>query len=148
MKCLHRPLQSGEAPSGLALDRGTIWVTNYQEDTVTLIDLQTHQIVATIPVGKGPSFVAIGQGAVLVANQRDGTVSWIEPETHEVVAAIPVARSPTGVAVGEEGIWVSSASENTVSTAGSPDPPGARDYSCRRETDDVGSRSRCSLGSE
>jgi YVTN family beta-propeller protein len=56
-----------------------VWVTNYADDTVSLIDPVTRQVSgAPIPVGDGPLSIAAGAGAVWVAN-TEGTVSRIEP---------------------------------------------------------------------
>ena len=59
-----------------AVDSGshTVYVTNYQDDTVSVIDGSTRTVTATVPVGKGPEGVAVDPGTrtVYVANLVDG----------------------------------------------------------------------------
>ena len=69
----------GSQPVAVEAGAGGVWVTNFGDDTVSLIDPATRQVSgAPIPVGDGPGSVAVGSGAVWVAN-NDGTVSRIEP---------------------------------------------------------------------
>jgi YVTN family beta-propeller protein len=59
--------------------RGSVWVTNEVDDSVSRIDPQGHRVTETIPVGAGPIDIAVGERAGWVANLHDATVSQIEP---------------------------------------------------------------------
>ena len=37
-----------------------LWVPNYENHTVSKIDVNTHEVVATIPVGLNPAGIAVG----------------------------------------------------------------------------------------
>ena len=57
----------GRQPSGLALtppgtfsDKPFAYIANREDDTVSVIDTTTDQVIAVIPVGKGPRGVAAG----------------------------------------------------------------------------------------
>jgi len=57
----------GRQPSGLALtppgtfsDKPFAYIANREDDTVSVIDTTTDQVIAVIPVGKGPRGVAGG----------------------------------------------------------------------------------------
>jgi len=97
----------------IALGEGVLWVLG--EKTVSRIDLDTNQFVATMPVGEFPQALAIGYGAVW-ATGLDGTVTRIDPLTNQVSGTIPVASSSglNGVAAGAGAVWVSSGEQGIV----------------------------------
>ena len=64
----------GSGPDGVAVDpaAGTVYVTNYGDGTVSVIDAATNTVTATIPVGSGPDGVAVdpAAGTVYVTNEQ------------------------------------------------------------------------------
>jgi DNA-binding beta-propeller fold protein YncE len=70
----------------IALGEGALWLLSGQD--VSRIDLETNQVVETIPVGEFPTALAIGFGAVWAA--ANGTVYRIDPLTNQVSATIPI----------------------------------------------------------
>ena len=104
-----REITVGAAPTAIAVGQGSLWVTNFDDDTVTRIPASLSRPVTTtrIVVGDGPVDVAVGEGAVGVANSRDGTVSRIDPVRNEVEATVIVGNQPRRLAVGESAVWVS-----------------------------------------
>jgi len=100
----------GAAPSAIAVGSASIWVSNFEDDTLTRVVIQGRGqtgALTQIPVGDGPVDVAIGEGGVWVANRLDRTVTRIDPETGESTATIEIGNEPQRVAVGEGGVWVS-----------------------------------------
>ena len=63
----------GRAPTAIAVGRDSLWVTNFDDDTVSRIRSLSPVTTTRILVGDGPVDVAVGEGAVWVANSRDGT---------------------------------------------------------------------------
>ena len=129
----------GSYPLEVAVDPSThtAYVTNADDDTVSVIDAATRAVTATIPVGPSPYGVAVdpAAGTVYVANDSaHGTVSVINAATRAVTATIPVGTSPYGVAADPAAgtVYVTSALPGgTVSvithpviTTTSPLPPG------------------------
>jgi YVTN family beta-propeller protein len=57
----------GRNPTAVATGFGSVWVTNYDDGTVSRIDPATNQVVATIEVGPHPDHIAGGEGGVWVA---------------------------------------------------------------------------------
>jgi peptide/nickel transport system substrate-binding protein len=104
----------GSSPSGMAAGDGALWVSNYNDNTVSRIDPRTLA-QQTIPVDSTPSGIAFGAGAVWVANNYSGTVSWINPGVNRVVKPIVVGNAPSGVAVGFGSAWVTNTSDGTLS---------------------------------
>ena len=90
----------GSSPLRVAVGQGSVWVSNYNDGTVSRIDPATHAVVP-IQVESTPTGIAVGADAVWVANSYSGTVSRIDPADDRVVSRIPVGNGPSGVAVGD-----------------------------------------------
>jgi len=104
-----------EIPAGgdyIAFGEGAIWVLS-GNNTVTRIDMDTNEVVATMTVGEFPRGVAAGYGAVWVTGLG---LTRIDPLTNRVSAIIPVGSSAglNGIAAGAGSVWVSSPTEGTV----------------------------------
>lgn len=110
-----------------------LYVTNLFEATVSVIDTQTNQIVATIPVGQSPlAIAAVGRSSprrrhhdqplIFVANFGDGLddkggVSVIDPRSNTVVDTISVGTGPLALAASQDGrfLYVANFLSNDVS---------------------------------
>ncbi len=104
-----REITVGRRPTAVAVGLDSVWVANFDDDTVTRIKLTGRgQAVAPEPiaVGDGPVDVAVSKGAVWVANRLDQTVMRIDPATGDVVATIAIGNEPQRVAAGEGAVWV------------------------------------------
>jgi streptogramin lyase len=102
------PAEAGQ----LALGEGALWLLS--GDAVSRIDLDTNQVVTTIPVGEFRVDLTTGYGAVWAA--ASGIVHRIDPQTDQVSATITPAASLNlnGIAAGAGSVWVSSADEETL----------------------------------
>ena len=68
-------------PGTIAVDPGThtVYVIPYRNNSVVVIDGQTNDVVATVPVGENLSDLAVDSATHAVyVTQYDGTVSIIE----------------------------------------------------------------------
>jgi YVTN family beta-propeller protein len=105
----------GTAPLAVAVDvdRHLAYVTNFSDNTVSVIDT-THDTVATVithdsstSIGTGPNGVAVDEQGhqALVANYFDGTVSIIDTTTNRVRGMLGhdlangIGDGPHGIAV-------------------------------------------------
>lgn len=70
------------------------------EGNVSVVDPQTHAIVASLRVGDDPDSVAVdpASGNVYVANAASDNVSVIDPETERIARTVPLAGEPGGLA--------------------------------------------------
>ena len=86
----------GNRPWAVAYSsNGDIYVTNYGDSTVSVIDTATNSVVKTISVGSVPYGVAYSSnGDIYVANYSDNTVSVISTATNSVVKTISVGSGP------------------------------------------------------
>jgi branched-chain amino acid transport system substrate-binding protein len=71
-----------------------------------LLDPQTGELLATIPLGTAPTSIAVGEGSVWVLDADDRTVSQIDPKERAVVRTFSTGSTPTDLAVGAGGIWI------------------------------------------
>src|ERR1019366_8618110 len=92
----------GSSPSGVAVSpvTGRIYVTNYDDGTVSVINGRTGTVTSTIGVGVDPEAVAVSPqtGNIYVADGPEGTVSVINGRTDTVTSTISVG-APEAVAV-------------------------------------------------
>ena len=87
-----------------------------QANQVGLIDPQTNEIIAEIPVGIRPGPVAAGDGTIWVGNLDDRTLTKIDAAQRLATATVSLdERTPTGLAVGEGGVWVAHGMRGQVS---------------------------------
>jgi len=96
------------------------YITNYADNTVSVVDISDNTIVATINVGNGPSGVAITSDGnfVYITNNSDNTVSVISTEHNDTLTQpISIGNSPLGVAVDLSGdyVYVANYLDGTVS---------------------------------
>jgi YVTN family beta-propeller protein len=95
-------LVAGQVPE---LSNLLVYVTNEESNSVSVLNRQTDEVVATILVGKKPRGIAVGQGRehprVYVANSESDSISVIDPTTNKVELEIPIrfGRSPEGIVV-------------------------------------------------
>jgi YVTN family beta-propeller protein len=112
------PIMSGAQVQDSGIDHFA-YVTNHGSNSVSVIDLATNSVAATVPVGQNPVGVAVTpDGAfVYVANYGADSVSVLATMTNNVVATIPVSANPWGVAITPDGasVYVTNNTSNTVS---------------------------------
>jgi YVTN family beta-propeller protein len=103
----------------VSADGTRVYVSNYGDDTVSVIDTATDRVVTNIPVGDQPKGVAISPDGthVFVSSFRSDIVSVIETATDRVLTNIPVENNPTGITVSPDGtrVYVSNQESQRVS---------------------------------
>ncbi len=90
-----------------------VFVTNYNSDTVSVVETTTNDVTAVIPhdsatgIGSGPDGIGVDpdRHRAYVANVKAGTVSVIDTDTNSVTTVLPhdsahgIGKFPLGVAV-------------------------------------------------
>jgi YVTN family beta-propeller protein len=70
----------GARPTGLALDGRSLWIANWADDTLSVVDLRTPDPHGRrLPAGSRPLIILAAEGALWVTNTGDGSVLRIEP---------------------------------------------------------------------
>jgi peptide/nickel transport system substrate-binding protein len=86
--------------------RGTVWVANTLDSTVSRIDARAAVVSSTVPVESGPAALLAAEGSVWVANQYAASVSRIDSNRGVVVGTSRVGGSPKALAFGRGHVWV------------------------------------------
>jgi len=115
----------GSGPRGVALINTTpatsrAYVAN-SDGTLSVIDLTTNSVVASVPLGGGGGSWGVAVipalNRVYVANSFGNTLTVVDTTTNTVVTNVAVGAGPRGVAVDPSGsrVYVANAGDNTVS---------------------------------
>lgn len=100
-------------------DGKVLYVSDVENNRVSVIDVATRSVTGSIAVGKSPYGMSMASnGRLYVVSSDDGTVSVIDTRTNTVVGTpIRVGNSPTSVAANESGttIYVTNGNDDTVS---------------------------------
>lgn len=94
-------------------------LTHPNEGSISVIDLDTYEVVATIKTGPLPNYAAFSSDGsqVYVSNAGNATVSAIDTEGWVVGWATPVGSSPEHVVLSSDGgtLYVNNVDDGTVS---------------------------------
>lgn len=102
-----RTVEVGDAPRGVAVADGDVWVSLRDARAVVRLDAATGKEVARIATEGQPWPIAAGGGYVWVAT-LEGRLLRIDPARNDITAEAEVAPQPRGVAVGADAVWVAS----------------------------------------
>ena len=111
----------GNGPYTVAVNpsTNTVYVPNFSDGNVSVINGSTNDVTTTVSVGNGAGSVAVNPSTntVYVTNASDNTVSVIDGSTNEVTATVSVGNYPFAVAVNPSTntVYVTNANDNTVS---------------------------------
>src|SRR5215207_251793 len=75
-------------------------------NSLAVIDPQSDQLVATVPIGVDPADVSADADSVWVGNAGDDTATQVDPETMTVLGTTPAGTSMGGLAAGGGAIWI------------------------------------------
>ncbi|HEY9425901.1 MAG TPA: beta-propeller fold lactonase family protein [Gemmatimonadaceae bacterium] len=96
-----RRLPGGNDPESfdMSKDGNTIYVSNEDAGTATVVDVPSGKIIATVKVGDEPEGVETNPDGseVWVTSEENGTVTVINTATNKAVATIEVAKRPRSV---------------------------------------------------
>jgi YVTN family beta-propeller protein len=90
----------------LVYSDGKVYVLNSLDDTVSVINVWSRRVVATIPVGNGASHIACNDYNVYVTNTLDDTVSAIRIATDKLVDTIPTDDGPNQIQASCDKVFV------------------------------------------
>jgi YVTN family beta-propeller protein len=125
------------AYSGAAKHPPKIYVGNFKDNTVSVIDADAGTVVATVPVSAGPHGMAITQDGrtVYVSGDGSSSVDVIDTVTDKVVNEITVGKAPNGIALTPDGnllavtvygedrvAFIDTATQRVIATTAVPKP--------------------------
>lgn len=93
-----------------------VYAANLFQDTVTVIDGSTDEVIATVPTGRSPTALAVNPttNRIYVANDDGNSITVIVGSANKDVATIPVGPNPDSVAVNPITNKIYVANENFV----------------------------------
>jgi YVTN family beta-propeller protein len=93
----------GVSPQSVAVNpaNGCVYIANFDSNDVTVLDGESHRVLATVSVGDQPIAIAVNwyHEKIYVANLGSNDVSVIDARFHQLLGTIPVGWQPTGIAV-------------------------------------------------
>ncbi len=115
-------IKTGSYPCAVAINSRTnrIYVVNYADESVTVIDGEKNRVLATLSVGEHPQAVAVNErdNVVYVANVHGNSITVIDGSRNVIARTIGAGVSPYGITVNEK--------TGEVITANSGEPPYMR----------------------
>lgn len=110
----------GSSPSGVTATEDRIYVSNAHNDTVTVVDARTLDVIKEIPLripgleayrGILPIGLAFHPGRrwILVAEAGINAVGVIDAQNHVLIGHLPAAWFPTRIQIREDVVYVSNA---------------------------------------
>jgi YVTN family beta-propeller protein len=118
---LWRAQPTGNAPHGIALNPnlGQVYVANYDDDSLSVLDADSLLPVTTVGAGGGPNGVAYhpGRGLIYIASSQDNAVTVLRASDRQPVDTIRVGGQPNGIAVNAalDLVYVANFGDGTVS---------------------------------
>jgi YVTN family beta-propeller protein len=102
----HTVIKVGNYPCAIAVNPKThlAYVTNYADNTVSVIDGVSGTVRGTIPVGRHPQSVAVDpkMNRVYVGNVQGNNMSVIDASHVKVIQTLPAGRHPYAIATDPE----------------------------------------------
>ena len=79
-----------------AAQAGEIWVSNEKDDTLSVIDIDTLEVVRTIPTGERPRGITFSKdfSRLYICASDSDTVQVMDPETGEILHDLPSGEDP------------------------------------------------------
>ena len=79
-----------------AAQAGEIWVSNEKDDTLSVIDIETLEVVRTIPTGERPRGITFSKdfSRLYICASDSDTVQVMDPETGEILHDLPSGEDP------------------------------------------------------
>lgn len=94
------------------------YICNTNDQTVSVIDLNSNTNIATIPVGLSPNAVCIHPNGtyVYITNKSSNSVSVINTSTNTIENTISLSAMPTGINLSPDGkyLYISNSSSNSI----------------------------------
>ena len=115
-------LPAGGIPCAIAVNvkANKLYVANYGDNSVSVIDASTGRKTATVPVGRHPKAIAFdgSRDLVYVSNTSDGTVTVIDAANNGVLSTLSAGKNPYALAVvpGSSQLYVANEADDKAST--------------------------------
>jgi serine/threonine-protein kinase len=109
-------IEVGDAPDGVAVSDGRVFIANKRDGTLSVLDPKTNEPAGEpIPAGTRPDGVVAGKGVVWVAASGSDAVERFETQGEPVrTANVDVGDRPEALSLGKQLLWVANFNDGTV----------------------------------
>jgi YVTN family beta-propeller protein len=98
-----RVIPTGRIPCAIGINArtDTVYVVNYEDNSVTVIDGKTSGLVTAIAVGKRPQAIAVDavHNLIYVANTKGENVTVIDGASNKAIATMHAGHAPYALAI-------------------------------------------------
>lgn len=108
-------VSTGHKPCGILGVDGTVWVSNYGDDSLVTVDPDSGEVGAPVPTGDAPCGLAFGAGSIWVEDYGSDQVTRVSAADGTVEATYGVGASPYDVTFVDGAAWVTNYGDGTVS---------------------------------
>jgi YVTN family beta-propeller protein len=108
-------VETGHKPCGILGVGGTVWVSNYGDNTLVTVDPATGSVGAPVPTGSGPCGLAAGAGSIWVEDYGSDQVTRVSASGGTVEATYDVGDQPYDVTFVDGAAWVTNYADESVS---------------------------------
>ncbi len=110
---------TARAQAGKPTSAQRVYVTNFDADFISVIDIATNRRLTNIHTGRNPHGVAVSPDGtrVYVSNEGENNISVVDGASDRVIATVPVGSHPNQLCVSQDGrsVYVTNNAESTVS---------------------------------
>jgi YVTN family beta-propeller protein len=104
----------GIRPVCIISDNTYVWVTNFDSDTVSQIEISSKTVTATIPAGRGPLGITGNSTYIWVANFKDNKVTQILKANPTSTKSVNVGTNPYFISNNINSVWVANYGSNSI----------------------------------
>jgi YVTN family beta-propeller protein len=110
------PIRVGDAPKGITVGAGTVWVAATGAGQVDAIDpARSPEVGRMLSLDGNPAAVAVGFGSLWVVDHSGGAVLSFPDEGSGTPVTVDVGDKPSDVAVDDRWVWVTNEGSDDVS---------------------------------
>ncbi len=104
----------GTTPTTIAYGDGTLWVGNFDDRTLQLVDVSSGNAGSAFGGLTGnPTALAVGYGYVWVTVFQGGALR-IDPRQHNAASPVDVGTGAQGISVGLGSVWITNSQDDTL----------------------------------
>ena len=108
-------VETGHKPCGILGVDGTVWVSNYGDNTLVTVDPETGAVGEPVRTGSAPCGLAAGAGSIWVEDYGGDQVTRVSTTDGSVQATYDVGDQPYDVTFAAGAAWVTNYGDGTVS---------------------------------
>jgi YVTN family beta-propeller protein len=115
-----QPIPVGARPTSIVAGSDMLWVTNYDDKTISKIDAGAGHVVATPSIGGTPTGIAFAEDSVWVAaglglqSGAPASVVELDAANNQLSPPIQLSSGLTGIAFDGTSIWVANENEDAL----------------------------------